>query len=111
MRRAVARHCRAALEALGDVGSSSLGRSTGPHRLVWHAGVKTQSNELRVGTIFEDGQGRLLEILKFEHTHGQGRASGFVTLEARDLRNGAKRVERLRPSDTVERVVLEDTVR
>jgi hypothetical protein len=82
-----------------------------PHRLLWHSGVKTQANDLRVGAIFEDKEGRLLEVMRYEHTHGQGRASGFVTLEARDLRNGAKRTERLRPSDAVERVILEDTVR
>ena len=111
MRRALARSCGAALATLGAGASASLGRSGWPHRLVWHSGVKTQANDLRTGAIFEDKEGRLLEVMRYEHTHGQGRASGFVTLEARDLRNGAKRTERLRPSDTVERVILDDTVR
>jgi translation elongation factor P/translation initiation factor 5A len=78
---------------------------------LWPAGcslVKTQSNELRAGAVIEDREGRLLEVLRFEHTHGQGRASGHVQLEARDLRSGAKRTERFRPSDTVERVVLDE---
>ena len=111
MRRALARSCGAALATLVDGASASLGRSGWSHRLVWHSGVKTQANDLRTGAIFEDKEGRLLEVMRYEHTHGQGRASGFVTLEARDLRNGAKRTERLRPSDTVERVILDDTVR
>ena len=74
----------------------------------WLRGVKVQANDLRSGAVYEDKDGRLLEVLRFEHTHGQGRASGFVQLEARDLRSGAKRVERLRPSDAVERVQLDE---
>ena len=45
--------------------------------------------------------------MRAEYTQGQGRASGFVQIEGRDLRTGAKRVERLRPSETVERVQLD----
>lgn len=117
MRRALVRCCSCALACLNETASTSgrggLGAMSGVHpwAALWGRAVKTQSNDLRVGAVFEDRDGRLLEVLKYEHTHGQGRASGFVTLEARDLRNGAKRVERLRPSDTVERVILDSTVR
>lgn len=69
-------------------------------------GVKTQANELRSGQIVFDSAGRLLEVLRADHTQGQGRASGFVQLEARDLRSGTKRSERLRPSDVLDRAVL-----
>lgn len=68
-------------------------------------GVKTQANELRSGQVLII-DGKLLEVVKAEHTQGQGRMSGHVQLEARDLRSGSKRVERLRPSDTVERVLI-----
>ena len=51
--------------------------------------------------------GRLLVVVEAKHTQGQGRASGFVQLEARDVRNGSKYVERLSPSDKVERVTIE----
>jgi elongation factor P len=105
MRRALAQCSARAVASLCDTADD--GRRACTFLLL--RGVKTQSNDLRAGAVFEDREGRLLEVLKYEHTHGQGRASGFVTLEARDLRNGAKRVERLRPSDTVERVILDET--
>ena len=46
-------------------------------------------------------------MVEAKHTQGQGRASGFVQLQARDVRSGTKYVERLSPSDVVERVTLE----
>jgi elongation factor P len=63
-------------------------------------------SQVRSGQVLER-DGRLLEVMKAEYTQGQGRASGYVQLEARDLRTGAKHVERLRPSEAVERVQLE----
>ena len=51
--------------------------------------------------------GRLLVVVEAKHTQGQGRASGFVQLQARDVRSGTKYVERLSPSDMVERVTLD----
>jgi translation elongation factor P/translation initiation factor 5A len=98
-------------------------------------GVKTQSNEARAGVSragrsrfasaapsepdalppapqLRGGQvierdGRLLVVVEAKHTQGQGRASGFVQLQARDVRSGTKYVERLSPSDMVERVTLD----
>jgi Elongation factor P (EF-P) KOW-like domain len=61
----------------------SAARSCARAQQAWERGVKVLSNELRTGSVIEDKEGRLLEVLKFEHTHGQGRASGFVQLEAR----------------------------
>lgn len=53
--------------------------------------------------------GKLLEVLSAMHSQGAARASGFVQLEARCLRTGAKHVEKLRPSEVVERVQLDYT--
>ena len=61
---------------------------------------------MRAGQVLER-DGRLLEVLRADYTQGAGRASGYVQVEARDLRSGAKHVERLRPSEAVERVLLE----
>ena len=62
--------------------------------------------QLRSGQVIER-DGRLLVVVEAKHTQGQGRASGFVQLEARDVRSGTKYVERLSPSDRVERVTME----
>jgi translation elongation factor P/translation initiation factor 5A len=73
-----------------------------------HAAFAAAAPQVRAGQVIER-DGRLLEVLRAEYTQGQGRASGYVQLEARDLRSGAKRTERLRPAEAVERVQLERT--
>lgn len=97
-------------------------------QLLQRAGVKRQANEvgappaappppppshsplpslqLRAGNIL-DLDGRLMQVLK--HSHSQtGRQLGNVQLELRDLASRAKRPLRLRPSETVDVVRLEE---
>lgn len=51
--------------------------------------------------------GRLLVVVEATHTQGKSRASGYVQLQARDVRSGTKYVERLSPSDMIERVTMD----
>lgn len=62
-----------------------------------------------MGTIVEKG-GELLEVVKYNYTQGQARASGNVQVEFRDLRSGSKSGVRLSPSDKLERAVLDSEV-
>jgi translation elongation factor P len=69
--------------------------------------IKKQANEVRSGNIIEI-EGRLMQVIKMSHTQGVGRQLGNVQLELRDMMSRAKRPLRVRPSDTVDVVRLDE---
>ncbi|GAB4822133.1 hypothetical protein N2152v2_009179 [Parachlorella kessleri] len=70
-------------------------------------GVKKQANEVRSGNVLEVN-GRLMQVVKHQHTQGAGRQLGNVQFELRDLVTKNKHLHRQRPYDMVELVRLED---
>lgn len=68
---------------------------------------KKQANEVRSGNIIEI-EGRLMQVIKQAHTQGVGRQLGNVQLELRDMLNQSKKPLRLRPSDIVDVVRLDE---
>jgi len=63
--------------------------------------------QIRIGNIL-DIDGRLLQVLKQAHAQGTGRQLGNVQLELRDILNKSKHPLRLRPSDMVDVVRLDE---
>lgn len=69
-------------------------------------GVKVNGSDVKLGNIIEKN-GRLHEVIKAQHTqHGRGGAT--IQVELRDLESGLKSTERLRTSESIERVRVED---
>lgn len=69
-------------------------------------GVKVNGSDVKLGNIIEKN-GRLLEVIKAQHTqHGRGGAT--IQVELRDVESGLKSTERLRTSESIERVRVED---
>ena len=68
----------------------------------------TAANELRVGHIVETPGGQLLEVTKHVYRQGEATRHGHVQVQYRDLRTGQTRLEKLSPSDRVERVNTHD---
>lgn len=69
-------------------------------------GVKVNGSDVKLGNIIEKN-GHLYEVIKAQHTqHGRGGAT--IQVELRDLDSGLKSTERLRTSETIERVHVED---
>ncbi|KAL4536780.1 hypothetical protein Ndes2437B_g06184 [Nannochloris sp. 'desiccata'] len=69
--------------------------------------TKKQANDIRIGNIL-DIDGRLMQVLKQAHAQGTGRQLGNVQLELRDILNKSKHPLRLRPSDMVDVVRLDE---
>lgn len=63
--------------------------------------------QIRIGNIL-DIDGRLMQVLKQAHAQGTGRQLGNVQLELRDILNKSKHPLRLRPSDMVDVVRLDE---
>jgi hypothetical protein len=63
---------------------------------------KTDAGDLRGGDIIDLGDGKIYVIVKSTF-HTWGRGGSFVNLELKDVRNGAKRLERYRTADSLER--------
>jgi elongation factor P len=63
--------------------------------------------QVRPGNILEL-KDRLVQVIKFQHSQGAGRQLGFVLLQLRDLLAGTRQQLKLRPSDTLEVVRLEE---
>jgi len=68
--------------------------------------MKINGNELRTGNIVEY-QGRLMRAAKV-HIVQMGNWRSFLQVELRDIRDGTKLNERIRPADTIERVQLDE---
>jgi elongation factor P len=68
--------------------------------------MKINGNELRTGNIVEY-QGRLMRAAKV-HIVQMGNWRSFLQVELRDIRDGTKLNERIRPADVVERVQLDE---
>lgn len=67
------------------------------------AAATMAANDLRRGAIISQERGsKLLEVLEAFHSAGQARQGGFVTLECKDVRTGAKSKMKLAPSKSVE---------
>ncbi|GLJ23364.1 hypothetical protein SUGI_0442050 [Cryptomeria japonica] len=69
-------------------------------------GIKITGTDVKVGNVIEKN-GCLYEVIKAQHTqHGRGGAT--MQVELRDLESGLKLTERLRTSEPIEKVHLED---
>eukprot|EP00898_Chlorokybus_atmophyticus_P004372 jgi/Chlat1/4936/Chrsp31S04855 len=64
---------------------------------------------VKAGNVIER-KGRLFEVVSAHHAQ-QGRGSANVQVELRDVLDGSKFTERLRPSESVERIRLEEQQR
>ena len=68
--------------------------------------MKIIANDIKVGNILEH-DGRLWVVLSKEHTQ-PGKGGAYVPIEMKDLRDGRKHNIRLRSSENVERVRLDE---
>ena len=69
--------------------------------------MKLNGNQIKPGNVIEH-KSRLWVAVKTSHvTPGKGGA--FAQIELRDVRDGTKLNERFRSSETVERVILEES--
>ena len=68
--------------------------------------MKLNGNAVKPGNVIEHN-GRLWTAVKVEHVK-PGKGGAFAQIELRDIRDGTKLNERLRSSETVERVILEE---
>jgi len=69
--------------------------------------MKLNGNAVKPGNVIEHN-GRLWTAVKVEHVK-PGKGGAFAQMELRDIRDGTKLNERFRSSETVERVILEET--
>lgn len=65
-------------------------------------GVKVNGSDVKLGNIIEKN-GHLYEVIKAQHTQ-HGRGGAMIQVELRDLDSGLKSTERLRTSETIERM-------
>ena len=68
--------------------------------------MKINGNSIKPGNIIEH-QGRLWRAVKTQHTQ-PGKGGAYLQVELKDIRDGTKLNERLRSSETVERVRLDE---
>ena len=68
--------------------------------------MKINGNEVRTGNILEY-QGRLMRATKV-HIVQMGNWRSYLQVELKDIRDGTKLNERIRPADVVERVQLDE---
>src|ERR1700675_761404 len=68
--------------------------------------MKINGNEIRTGNILEY-QGRLMRAVKV-HIVQMGNWRSYLQVELKDIRDGTKLNERIRPSDVLERVQLDE---
>ena len=69
--------------------------------------MKLNGNAVKPGNVIEHN-GRLWTAVKVEHVK-PGKGGAFAQIELRDIRDGTKLNERFRSSETVERVILEES--
>ena len=69
--------------------------------------MKLNGNAVKPGNVIEHN-GRLWTAVKVAHVK-PGKGGAFAQIELRDIRDGTKLNERFRSSETVERVILEET--
>jgi len=69
--------------------------------------MKLNGNAIRPGNVIEHN-GRLWAAVKIQHVK-PGKGGAFAQVELRDIRDGTKLNERFRSSETVERVILEES--
>jgi len=74
--------------------------------MCFNRGAKTAANNIRVGNLL-DMDGRLLAVAKRQHVK-PGKGGAFVQLELKDIKTATKKNLRLRASDTVDAVQLDD---
>ena len=70
-------------------------------------GAVVEANDVRPGNIIEVN-GRLMQVVKQNHSQGNARQIGNVQFELRDVLNKSKHPLRLRPSDMVDVVRLDE---
>jgi elongation factor P len=68
--------------------------------------MKINGNAVRPGYIIEH-QGRLWRAVRIMHTQ-PGKGGAYLQVELKDIRDGTKLNERIRPADAVERVQLDE---
>ena len=69
--------------------------------------MKLNGNAVKPGNVIEHN-GRLWTAVKVEHVK-PGKGGAFAQIELRDIRDGTKLNERFRSSETIERVILEES--
>ncbi len=69
--------------------------------------MKLNGNAIKPGNVIEHNN-RLWVAVKIEHVK-PGKGGAFAQVELRDIRDGTKLNERFRSSETVERVILEES--
>ena len=69
--------------------------------------MKLNGNAVKPGNVIEH-IGRLWTAVKVEHVK-PGKGGAFAQIELRDIRDGTKLNERFRSSETIERVILEES--
>ena len=69
--------------------------------------MKLNGNAVKPGNVIEHN-GRLWTAVKVEHVK-PGKGGAFAQIELRDIRDGTKLNERFRSSETVERVILDES--
>jgi elongation factor P len=69
--------------------------------------MKLNGNAIRPGNVIEHN-GRLWVAVKIQHVK-PGKGGAFAQVELRDVRDGTKLNERFRSSETVERVILQES--
>ena len=69
--------------------------------------MKLNGNAIRPGNVINHNN-RLWVAVKLQHVK-PGKGGAFAQVELRDIRDGTKLNERFRSSETVERVILEES--
>jgi hypothetical protein len=87
---------------------SVLGLPSFPSLAIWR-GAKRAATELRPGNLISQ-DGKLLHVMKSQYQQGVGRGHGMVHVELKDIQTNNKVLQRLRPGDTLETVIMEAKV-
>ncbi|KAF0853031.1 mitochondrial translation elongation factor P (EF-P) [Andalucia godoyi] len=86
-------------------GAGLAASTCGSGRLLFSRGMKVDAINLRVGYVIQLN-GKMYSVVKKQFNRTAQRAAN-IQLELRDLKSGLKTTDRLRTSDTVERVMMD----
>jgi elongation factor P len=70
--------------------------------------MKIDGNQIKVGNILEINS-KLWRVLKTQHTQ-PGKGGAYLQVEMKEIREGTKKNERFRSSESVERAILDEKI-
>ena len=70
--------------------------------------MKIDGNQIKIGNILEINS-RLWRVLKTQHTQ-PGKGGAYLQVEMKEIREGTKKNERFRSSESVERAILDEKI-